>query len=257
MNQNIVKEIPVAVELPERIARLNELAYNIWWAWNADAIALFKGLNVNLWEKVSHNPVAMLKEIPAAVLKRAATDEEYTSSYDAVMARFDAYMGREDTWFRTHYPQHTDKSIAYVSFEFGLHESIPAYAGGLGILAGDHLKEASDMGLPLSGIGFIYNQGYFKQKITEDGWQETSNFYLDFHRMPIIPLRYSDGRDVKISVDLPGRKLYARLWMIQVGRIPLYLMDTTSVNENSPYDQQLTSQLYTSDLETRIAQEIL
>ncbi len=257
MNQNIVKEIPVAAELPERIARLNELAYNIWWAWNADAIALFKGLNVNLWEKVSHNPVAMLKEIPAAVLKRAASDEEYTTSYDAVMARFDAYMGREDTWFRTHYPQHTDKSIAYVSFEFGLHESIPAYAGGLGILAGDHLKEASDMGLPLSGIGFIYNQGYFKQKITEDGWQETSNFYLDFHRMPIIPLRYSDGRDVKISVDLPGRKLYARIWMIQVGRIPLYLMDTTSVNENSPYDQQLTSQLYTSDLETRIAQEIL
>lgn len=257
MKSNIVKAIPTAAELPARIGRLNELAYNIWWAWNPEAIALYKGLNVNLWEKVSHNPVAMLKEIPASVLNEASTDETYLQSYDSVMSKFDAYMGQKDTWFSRKYPDHGDKTIAYISFEFGLHESIPAYAGGLGILAGDHLKEASDMALPLAAIGFIYNQGYFRQKISEDGWQETSNFYLDFDKMPIIPLKYTDGKNVKISVDLPGRRLFARVWMIQVGRIPLYLLDTTTVEENSSYDQQLTSQLYTSDLETRISQEIL
>ena len=257
MKKNIVEKIPTAnADLPERIGRLNELAYNLWWAWNPDAINLYKSLNHNLWDTVSHNPVELLQSISLNVLRSAAEDPEYLANYDKVMADFDAYMSSTDTWFHRNYPNMKDKAIAYLSFEFGLHESIPAYAGGLGILAGDHLKESSDMGLPLSAIGFIYNQGYFVQKISEDGWQETSNFYLDFNKLPIIPLYYEDGRKVMISVTLPGRDIHARIWKIQVGRNSLYLMDTT-IDENSPYDQQLTAKLYTADLDTRISQEIL
>ncbi len=257
MNKNIIERIPTAnADVPERIARLNELAYNLWWAWNPDAINLYRSLNRNLWDSVSHNPVEMLQSVPLHVLRNAAEDPEYLANYDRVMANFDAYMSSTDTWFTRNYPGMQDKSIAYLSFEFGLHESIPAYAGGLGILAGDHLKESSDMGLPLNAIGFIYNQGYFVQKISEDGWQETSNFYLDFNKLPIIPLYYEDGRKVMISVSLPGRDIYARIWKIQVGRNSLWLMDST-IDENSPYDQQLTAKLYTADLDTRISQEIL
>ena len=257
MKKNIVEKIPTAnADLPERIGRLNELAYNLWWAWNPDAINLYKSLNHNLWDTVSHNPVELLQSISLNVLRSAAEDPEYLANYDKVMADFDAYMNSTDTWFHRNYPNMKDNAIAYLSFEFGLHESIPAYAGGLGILAGDHLKESSDMGLPLNAIGFIYNQGYFVQKISEDGWQETSNFYLDFNKLPIIPLYYEDGRKVMISVTLPGRDIHARIWKIQVGRNSLYLMDTT-IDENSPYDQQLTAKLYTADLDTRISQEIL
>ena len=257
MQNKIYERIPVAnSELPERIGRLNELAYNLWWAWNPDALNLFKKLNKNLWDHVQHNPIVMLQQTPVLQLKQAAEEKEYTEFYDRVMAEFDAYMSDKNTWFNQHYPNHGDSSIAYLSFEFGLHESIPAYAGGLGILAGDHLKESSDMGLPLNAIGFIYNQGYFVQKISEDGWQETSNFYLDFSKLPIIPLYYEDGSKVLVSVNLPGREIFARVWKMQVGRISLYLLDTT-IPENSSYDQQLTAKLYSADLETRISQEIL
>ncbi len=257
MQNKIFEKIPTAnAELPEQIGRLNELAYNLWWAWNPDAINLYKNLNQMLWDQVGHNPVAMLQQVSMPMLKKAASDEKYVKAYSKVMEAFDAYMNQKETWFSRNYPQHTDKSIAYLSFEFGLHESIPAYAGGLGILAGDHLKESSDMGLPLNAIGFIYNQGYFVQKISEDGWQETSNFFLDFKKMPIIPLYDEDGKKAMVYVDLPGRRIYAQIWKMQVGRIALYLLDT-AIDENSSYDQQLTAKLYTSDLETRISQEIL
>lgn len=257
MQNKIYERIPTAnADLPQRIGRLNELAYNLWWAWNPDAINLYKRLNMNLWDMVSHNPIEMLQKVSPAALKHAAEDENYLQDYDRILGEFDAYMNQKHTWFTEHYPQHTGKSIAYLSFEFGLHESIPAYAGGLGILAGDHLKESSDMGLPLNAIGFIYNQGYFVQKISEDGWQETSNFYLDFLKLPIIPLFDEEGNKVMVSVQLPGRDIFARVWKMQVGRVSLYLLDTT-IDRNSSYDQQLTAKLYTSDLETRISQEIL
>ena len=257
MQNKIYERIPTAnADLPKRIGRLNELAYNLWWAWNPDAINLYKRLNMNLWDMVSHNPIELLQKVSPASLKHAAEDENYLKDYDRILAEFDVYMNQKETWFTKNYPQHTGKSIAYLSFEFGLHESIPAYAGGLGILAGDHLKESSDMGLPLNAIGFIYNQGYFVQKISEDGWQETSNFYLDFAKLPIIPLYNEEGNKVMISVQLPGRDIFARIWKMQVGRVSLYLLDTT-IDRNSSYDQQLTAKLYTSDLETRISQEIL
>ena len=257
MQKKIYERVPAAnPDIPERIGRLNELAYNLWWAWNPEALNLYRKLNKSLWDHVQHNPIVMLQEVPLATLKKASEDIEYLKYYDELMADFDAYMNDTNTWFNKNYPNHGNKSIAYLSFEFGLHESIPAYAGGLGILAGDHLKESSDMGLPLNAIGFIYNQGYFVQKISEDGWQETSNFYLDFSKLPIIPLYYDDGSKVLVSVNLPGRDIFAQVWKMQVGRVSLYLLDTT-IPENSSYDQQLTAKLYTADLETRISQEIL
>ncbi len=245
MNQKKINSIlPKAGFLPERIERLNDLAYNLWWSWNPDAVAVFQKINPVLWDTVSHNPVAFLQQVSRPLLNQAANDHQYLERYDQVIASFDAYINQKNTWFTEKYPDLTDQQIAYFSFEFGLHESIPAYAGGL------------DMGLPLAAIGFIYTQGYFVQKITEDGWQETSNFYLDFSKLPMIPLLDEKGKDLLISVPLPGREIKARIWKIQVGRVPLYLLDTT-INENSPYDQQLTAKLYTSDLETRISQEIL
>ena len=143
---------------------------------------------------------------------------------------------RQNTWFAKTYPEAAKQLIAYFSFEFGLHESLPVYAGGLGILSGDHLKEASDLGMPMVGIGFIYNQGYFTQHLTEDGWQETRNYYLDFFQMPIFPVYDEDSNPLTISVDLPGRTVHARLWRVDVGRVPLYLLDT-NIEENSQPDR--------------------
>ncbi len=257
MSSNTIKsEVPTATSLPKRIERLNDLAYNLWWSWNPEAINLFARIDPVLWDSVSHNPVALLQQVSRAQLNQVANEKLYLDHYDRMVAAFDSYMNEKETWFVKNYPNLNGKSITYLSFEFGLHESIPAYAGGLGILAGDHLKESSDMGLPLNAIGFIYNQGYFVQKISEDGWQETSNFYLDFDKMPMIPLMDDQDKPVLISVQLPGREIKARVWKIQVGRISLYLLDT-NIPENSSFDQQLTAKLYTSDLETRISQEIL
>lgn len=256
-SEKIIRAVPLATSLPKRIERLNDLAYNIWWSWNPEAVSLFAKIDPVLWNVDLHDPVAFLQNVSRASLNQVANDKQYLAIYDHVIEEFATYMKAEDTWYQKNYPDLDPKnSIAYLSFEFGLHESIPAYAGGLGILAGDHLKEASDMGLPLAAIGFIYNQGYFVQKITEDGWQETSNFYLDFSKLPMIPLLDENGKNITITVPLPGRDIVARVWEIQVGRIPLYLLDT-NVEENSSFDQQLTAKLYTSDLETRITQEIL
>ena len=257
MSINMKRVIPIASSLPKRIERLNDLAYNLWWSWNPEAINVFSKIHPVLWDSVSHNPVAFLQQVSRTLLNRVANDKQYLDLYDRVVNNFDSYMGEKETWFVKNYPEVTaGQSIAYFSFEFGLHESIPAYAGGLGILAGDHLKESSDMGIPLEAIGFIYNQGYFVQKITEDGWQETSNFYLDFNKLPMIPILDEKDKPILISVQLPGREIKARIWQIQVGRVPLYLLDT-NISENSSFDQQLTAKLYTSDLETRISQEIL
>ena len=167
----IRKDLPNHFSLPRRLGRLGELAYNLWWVWNPDAHALFTRLDKSLWNRLNHNPVAFLYKIERPVLNAAANDLEYIDLYDRVMEKFDAYMQTKDTWFQRTYPEHAGQQIAYFSFEFGLHESVPVYAGGLGILSGDHLKEASDLGMPLTAIGFVYNQGYFSQHITEDGWQ--------------------------------------------------------------------------------------
>lgn len=250
------KEFPNHFDLPKRIERLGELAYNLWWTWNQPGLRLYLAIDRRLWEKTSHNPIAFLHQVEKEKLEQAAKDRYFLESYDAVMAEFDRYMNDGDTWFAREYSHLKNKQIAYFSFEFGLHESIPFYAGGLGVLAGDHLKEASDIGLPMVGMGFIYTEGYFVQKITEDGWQETSHYHFDFTNMPIISVVDEHGSPISIAVELPGRMVNARVWMLQVGRVPLFLLDTSTI-DNDKNDKTLTSRLYSSDPEVRIAQEML
>ncbi len=256
MDAKIKREIPNHFSLPRRISRLGGLAYNLWWVWNPEAQQLFRQIDMRLWDDVGHNPVAFLKMVERSRLNAVTNEHYYLEMYDRVMKKFDAYMSGEGSWFATQHPELSDMQIAYFSFEFGLHESLPVYAGGLGILAGDHLKEASDMGLPLVGLGFIYNQGYFTQRITEDGWQETQTHYLVLEDSPVIPLFDQDGNPATISVELTGRNVLARIWEVKVGRISLFLLDT-NLEFNSEVDQQLTARLYSNDLDVRVSQEIL
>ncbi len=256
MTSNFHKAFPNHYSLPERINRLSELAYNLWWVWNPIGLRIYLQLDRRLWEKVNHNPIAFLHQVDASKLSAAVKDKYFLEEYDRVMAEFDAYMSNQKTWFAQQYPELIKRQVAYFSFEFGLHESMPFYAGGLGILAGDHLKEASDLGLPLIGVGFIYEQGYFVQKITEDGWQETSNYHFNFEELPLIAIVDDKDKPVTVSVELPEREVAARIWMLQVGRVPLYLLDS-NVPQNQPNDRHLTSRLYSSDLEIRISQEML
>lgn len=244
--------------MPARISRLYELAYNLWWSWHPEARALYSTLDADLWEQVAHNPVRFLSEVRPQLLENAADDRAYLQQYDSVMSDFDHYMHPrpDETWFTSTYPELTDKIIAYFSAEFGLHESLPIYSGGLGILSGDHCKEASDLGLPFVGVGFLYPQGYFHQRITRDGVQEASYDKLHFSEAPAVPATGPDGNEVMINVDLPGRRIYAKVWKLQVGRVPLYLMDT-DVAPNAPGDRELSARLYAGDREMRISQEIV
>src|SRR5437764_12550790 len=244
--------------MPSRISRLYELAYNLWWSWHPEARALYKTLDPDLWEEVGHNPVRLLSEVRPARLEEVASSADYLQSYDNVLSDFDAYMHprANETWFSRTYPELIHCTIAYFSAEFGLHESLPIYSGGLGILSGDHCKEASDLGLPFVGVGFLYPQGYFQQRITRDGTQEASYDKLHSSDAPAIPASDADGNEVMISVDLPGRRIQAKVWKLQVGRIQLYLMDT-DVEPNAPLDRELSARLYGGDREMRISQEIV
>ncbi len=249
-------EIPVQFNLPRRIRRLVELAYNMWWIWNPEAQRLFQRTDNVLWERTYHNPVRFLQQVSPALLKARTRDRYYLDNYDRILRSFDKYMNTQETWFSRTYPGYENRPIAYFSTEFGLHETMPIYAGGLGVLSGDHLKGASDIGLPLVAVGFLYIQGYFSQYITEDGWQEAHYVRLRFEDMPLLPVLNPEGDPVTISVMLPGREVFARLWQIQVGRLPLYMLDS-DVDGNTPADRELTSRLYTSDLDLRISQEII
>ncbi len=243
--------------MPSRINRLYELAYNLWWSWHPEALALYRELNRNLWVDVGHNPVRFLSEVQPQHLEQAANDTAYLEHYHSVLSDFDRYMHpRTETWFSQSYPELLNRTIAYFSAEFGLHESLPIYSGGLGILSGDHCKEASDLGLPFVGVGFLYPQGYFRQSITRDGVQEAFYDKLHFSEAPAIPACDPDGNEIMISVDLPGRRIHAKVWKLQVGRIPLYLMDT-DVAPNAPNDRELSARLYGGDREIRISQEIV
>jgi len=256
MNETIKRDVANHFSLPRRISRLGQLANNLWWVWNPEGQQLFRQINQRVWDEVDHNPVAFLKKVERSQLNAVTNDPYYLDSYDKVMVKFDQYMSGNDAWFPARYPSLADRKIAYFSFEFGLHESLPVYAGGLGILAGDHLKEASDLGLPLVGVGFIYNQGYFTQEISEDGWQVTHTRHLVLENSPVIPLLDQDGKPLTISIDLPGRGVCARILLVQVGRVSLYLLDS-NLECNSETDRQLTARLYSNDLEVRISQEIL
>jgi starch phosphorylase len=253
---NFRTEIPNQFVLPRRLNRLGHLAYNLWWTWTPDAQRLFQRIDPFLWEKTYHNPIRFLKQVNRARLKAKTNDRYFLDHYDRVMRLFDEYLHPHQSWFSRTYSEHRGQVIAYFSSEFGLHETMPIYAGGLGVLSGDHVKGASDIGLPMVSVGFLYTQGYFTQHISEDGWQEARYKRLEFTEMPVLPLLTDQGQPLTISVELPGRNVLARLWEIRVGRVPLYLLDS-DVDGNSPTDRELTSRLYINDLDLRISQEII
>ena len=245
--------------LPERIDRLEELANNLWWSWHPQARDLFRALDYPLWRLGGHNPVKQLHEIGDDKLAAAATDLTFLNLYDSVMSTFDAEMADEDSWFAIKYPDGLDGPVAYFSMEFAIHNSLPIYAGGLGVLAGDMCKGASDLGLPLVGVGFMYPQGYFHQHISAEGWQEEVYEQLNFDEAPIKPINpvsHSNWCSPLIRIELGDRLLYIGVWQVRLGRITLYLL-CCDVEGNMPHDQQLCARLYTADQEQRIQQEIV
>ncbi len=254
MGNRFLTRIPNGFDLPRRIARLGELAYNLWWTWNPEAERLFRDLDNELWERVGHNPMRLLRSIERAALNAAALRSDYLARYEGVFKAFDAYLSTSESWAERQGLQ--DHQIAYFSMEYGLHEMLPIYSGGLGVLAGDHLKEASDLGLNFIGIGFLYSEGYFTQRISEDGWQEAINQPLDVASLPVLPVLDEKGEPCKFSVEFPDHQVWLRIWEVRVGRVPLYLLDA-NVDLNAPEDRLLTARLYWSDLERRIRQEIL
>ncbi len=253
---DIIREKPLKFNLPRRIKRLEELVFNLWWVWHPEAQRLFKEIDALLWDATGYNPVAFLRDVDENRLNVLIKDRYFLDQYDLVMREFDRYLQENDTWYSKTYPKLSDELVAYFSFEFGLHESLMVYAGGLGILSGDHLKEASDLGIPLVGVGFLYTYGYFSQSISEDGWQQANNVPVDFDSQPLIRLLNVDGSPVKITIELPGRQVAARIYELNIGRVKLFLLNT-NLPENNLEDRQLTDRLYISDLELRISQEIL
>ena len=243
-------------KIPERLNRLNELAHNIWWSWHPRARDVFRILDYPLWRASGHNPVKQLNETTAEKLQAAAEDPAFLAVYDEVISSFDADMQNPATWFAGHYQKDFPGPIAYFSMEFALHSSLPMYAGGLGILAGDICKEASDLGLPLVGVGFMYPQGYFHQHVNEDGWQQEIYQQLNFHEAPIQQVLSSQGQRSIAQVMLANRALSLGVWLVKVGRVSIYLLDT-DVEGNTPEDRQISARLYSADPELRIQQEII
>ena len=240
--------------IPERISGLGELAYNLWWSWNPSARMLFKALDRQAWKESVHNPVRMLKEIPAEILERASVNTHYLIHYDEVMSEFRNYTASTICWFTENITAATCLPVAYFSAEFGLHHSLPFYAGGLGFLAGDHIKECSDLGIPLMAVGFMYPEGYFRQQIRVDGWQEEIDEVLDREAAPISRVFDSAGRPLVVTVPFLDPPVYVTVWKVEVGQVPLYLMDT-DIEQNTPWNRGISSQLYAGDKEHRLLQE--
>ena len=245
-----------AAPLPDRIHRLHELALDLWWSWDDRARQTFRKLDYSLWRATAHNPVQMLQRITPDRLTAAATDPEFLKAYDEAIFGLDDARTVAHPWWREHAAMLNGGSIAYFSAEFALHQSLPIYAGGLGVLAGDHCKEAADLGLPFVGIGFMYPQGYFRQRMTNDGWQEERYEKISWTEAPIEAAITPDGRPCVTAVPLGERTVLAAVWRVRLGRVRLFLLDT-DLAENAPWDRELSARLYAGGSETRIQQEII
>ncbi|MCF8142375.1 MAG: alpha-glucan family phosphorylase [Deltaproteobacteria bacterium] len=242
--------------LPNRIAGLGDLAENLWWSWHPSARMLFKSLDRRTWKESGHNPDKVLKQIPIELLESAATNTDFIRDYDLVMDRFREELGRRECDLLRDVYLPDDRSIAYFSAEYGLHHSLPFYAGGLGFLAGDFLKECSDLSIPLIAVGFMYLQGYFRQKIREDGWQESHVEHFDREAASISRVFQPNGQELVVTVPLIDPPIFVKVWKIEVGRIPLYLLDTDH-ELNDPWNRIISSHLYVGDVEQRLRQEIV
>lgn len=250
-----LRTFKVVPSLPAELACLRELAYNLYWTWDHDVRSLFRRLDRDLWEETRHNPILLLGSIDQKKLEIRASDEGYLSHLNRAKETLHAYLTRK-TWFQEKYSQASSFQVAYFSMEYGITEGLPTYSGGLGVLAADHLKSASDLGIPLAAVGLLYQQGYFNQYLSKDGWQQELYPDNDFYNMPIRLVRDDQGQIQKISVPIQGREVRAQIWLAQVGRVPLYLLDT-NLPENSVSDQDITDQLYGGDNDMRIKQEIV
>ncbi|HNS79865.1 MAG TPA: alpha-glucan family phosphorylase [Kiritimatiellia bacterium] len=253
-----IEPIPVAdIQVPQEFARLRDLAYNLWWSWTPEARLLFSNIDAYLWGRY-RNPVELLINIEPHHWDRLLNGGgNFMSQYRKVIRDFDRYMNPDEpTWFQQQYPEYKSDRIAYFSTEFGLHESLGIYCGGLGVLSGDHAKAASDLGIPFVGVGVLYRKGYFHQAIDLDGRQHHIYNNFDFYRLPLRPMHNAAGRDLVVTVDYPDRQVYARVWQLAVGRVQLYLLDT-DILENDPGDRPMTSQLYVRGREMRLCQEIM
>jgi glycogen phosphorylase len=250
-----IQQFTVSPNLPDPLKPLLKIANNIWWSWNVEAIQLLRRVDPNLWDKHGGNPIGVLGTLSAQRVSELEKDRAFLANLDRVEGSLDRYLNLTP-WFEGEHPSSTDSLIGYFSLEFGLHESLPLYSGGLGILAGDHLKSASDLGLPLVGVGLAYQTGYFRQYLNHDGWQMEEYSVNDFNNMSMQLEKDHDGREITIEVHYPGRIVTARIWRVQVGRNPLFLLDT-NLPVNLAEDRELTSTLYGGDQDMRIRQEIL
>jgi starch phosphorylase len=253
-----IRVFSVVPSLPPELEDLRELAYNLRWAWNHEAIELFRRLDSDLWESSGHNPVLMLGTIDQMKLESARTDETFLAHLERVSRDFKAYVSGESSWFRRACRRAGQPPlVAYFSAEFGVTECLSIFAGGLGILAGDHLKSASDLGVPLVGVGLLYQQGYFHQYLNQGGWQQEAYEDNDFHNLPLRQVQRADGAALTVQVQFPGRLITAQVWRAQAGRVPLYLLDTNIPANARPEDRDITDALYGGDREMRLKQEIL
>jgi len=243
-------EFLVRPSLPPALSRMTELAYNLLWSWDHNIRAVFRRLDPQLWRATGHNPVLMLSQLTAPMVEKAAADPRYLALFRRACERFDNYMDRPPATSQ-------ERLIAYFCMEFGLVDCMPTYSGGLGLLAGDHLKAASDLELPLVAVGLLYQKGYLRQVLNPDGWQQERYPINDFYMLPVLPVRGKDGRDLMVSVDLPGRTCYVKVWQMHVGRVTLYLLDT-NIPENEGHEyRDITDQLYGGDIHMRMRQEIV
>ncbi len=242
--------------IPERIEGLGEIAYNLWWSWHTDARQLFKKLDRSLWKSTEHNPVALLNQIPYHQLVASAADTDYLRRYDACMEEYRNGISLSDTWFAKNHSEHLNKLTAYFSLEFAVHNSLPLYAGGLGVLAGDYCKEMSDLGIPLVGVGFMYPQGYFHQFVSQEGWQNEVYDQLNFNNVAVSRVIAPDGKLLTVSVPLDSISIFVSAWKVNLGRVTLYLLDT-NLNENPQAYRGLSARLYGGDREIRLLQELV
>lgn len=251
-----IRTFAVIPSLPPQLDRLSDIARNLRWSWNHDAVALFRRLDDTLWIESGHNPVLMLGRVDQARLEEVVNDEAFIVQLERVARDLDGYLQRRDTWFsRLHGPVDAPQ-IGYFSMEFGLTDCVNIFAGGLGLLAGDHLKSSSDLGVPLVGVGLLYQQGYFRQTLNDAGWQQEFAEENDFHNLPLSLERLPDGSPLIVEAPHPGRTIEAQVWRAQVGRISLFLLDT-NIDSNRPEDRDVTDQLYGGDSEMRLRQEIV
>ena len=252
----IFNRITVVPQLPKELKKLTEIANNLWWSWNTEFLKIFKMIDPDLWERIDKNPTKFLKLVAQEKIEKAAKNEEILKIYDQVVGYYENYIYSKDTWFAKKYPNNKQDLIAYFSAEYGLDEILPIYSGGLGILSGDHLKSASDLGIPLVAVGLLYKNGYFNQKINGYGQQESEYNNIDLYNLPINPVKTADDQDMILEFPMLGNTLYVKVWKIQVGRVSLYLMDS-DIDKNIEEFKNITMKLYGGDKEMRIRQEIV